>query len=77
MNKARVEAFSDGVIAIVITIMILELKLPDFTHRTTTETIKRELLQDVPYFAAYVISFLTVAILWIPDSYLSFIPKPF
>ena len=65
VNKARVEAFSDGVIAIVITIMILELKLPDFTHQSTTRTIKQELVKDLPYLGAYVFSFLMVAILWI------------
>ena len=65
INKARIEAFSDGIIAIVITIMILELKLPDFAHRSTTDTIKNELTEDLPYFGAYVFSFFMVAILWI------------
>src|SRR6476660_2466304 len=57
MTKTRLEAFSDGVIAIIITIMVLELKRP---HGTSWEAI-REVL---PSFFAYVLSFTLVAIYW-------------
>ena len=57
MSKGRLEAFSDGVIAILITIMVLELKVP---HRTSPEAL-REML---PVFLSYVLSFLYLGIYW-------------
>jgi uncharacterized membrane protein len=57
MDKGRVEAFSDGVIAIIITIMVLELKVPHgFGFK--------DLLPLAPVFAAYVLSFIYVGIYW-------------
>ncbi len=57
MNKTRLEAFSDGVIAIIITIMVLELKVP---HGTDFATLK----PLVPVFLSYVLSFIYLAIYW-------------
>lgn len=57
MKKGRLEAFSDGVFAIIITIMVLELVPP---HGHTFES----LLEVAPVFAAYVISFAYVGIYW-------------
>jgi len=57
MTKSRLEAFSDGVIAIIITIMVLELKTP---HGTDWEAIKEVL----PSLGSYVMSFVLVAIYW-------------
>jgi len=57
MGKARLEAFSDGVIAIIITIMVLELRVP---HGATLEAL-RPLL---PVFLSYVLSFVYVGIYW-------------
>jgi uncharacterized membrane protein len=57
MGKGRLEAFSDGVIAIIITIMVLELKVP---HGAELENLA-ELL---PVFLSYVLSFLYVGIYW-------------
>jgi uncharacterized membrane protein len=57
MNKTRMEAFSDGVLAIIITIMVLELKVPE---GDTFET----LLPLMPVFFSYVLSFLYVGIYW-------------
>jgi uncharacterized membrane protein len=57
MGKSRLEAFSDGVIAIIITIMVLELKVP---HGDGLEQL-RELW---PVFFSYVLSFLYVGIYW-------------
>ncbi|MEP7318059.1 MAG: TMEM175 family protein [Panacibacter sp.] len=57
MGKARLEAFSDGVIAIIITIMVLEMKVP---HGDSIEAIKPLL----PVFISYVISFINVGIYW-------------
>lgn len=57
MSKSRLEAFSDGVLAIIITIMVLELKVP---HETTIHA----LLSVAPVFFSYVISFVYVGIYW-------------
>lgn len=57
MNKARLEAFSDGVIAIIITIMVLELKVP---HGAELEDLK----PLFPVFLSYVLSFIYVGIYW-------------
>ena len=57
MNKNRLEAFSDGVIAIIITIMVLEMKVP---HGDSLQT----LAPLVPVFMSYVLSFVYVGIYW-------------
>jgi len=57
MNKTRLEAFSDGVIAIIITIMVLELKIP---HGSDWASLKNL----APKFISYVISFIYIAIYW-------------
>jgi uncharacterized membrane protein len=57
MNKNRLEAFSDGVLAIVITIMVLELHVP-------AEPTWQALLHEVPTFLSYVLSFVYVGIYW-------------
>ena len=57
MGKTRLEAFSDGVIAIIITIMVLELRVP---HGTDFESLRPVL----PVFGSYVLSFVHVGIYW-------------
>ena len=57
MRKGRLEAFSDGVIAIIITIMVLELKIP---HGADWEAIR----PVVPVFFTYVLSFVYLGIYW-------------
>jgi uncharacterized membrane protein len=57
MGKGRLEAFSDGVIAIIITIMVLELKVPHGDQLAA-------LLPLLPVFLSYVLSFLYVGIYW-------------
>jgi uncharacterized membrane protein len=57
MGKNRLEAFSDGVIAIIITIMVLEMKVP---HGDSLAS----LLPLVPVFLSYVLSFVYVGIYW-------------
>jgi uncharacterized membrane protein len=57
MGKGRMEAFSDGVIAIIITIMVLEMKVP---HGDSFES----LAPLVPVFLSYVLSFVYVGIYW-------------
>lgn len=57
MGKGRLEAFSDGVLAIIITIMVLELKVP---HGESVATLAPLL----PVFLSYVLSFIYVGIYW-------------
>jgi uncharacterized membrane protein len=57
MQKNRLEAFSDGVIAIIITIMVLELKVPHGADFATLQPL-------VPVFLSYVLSFIYVGIYW-------------
>ncbi len=57
MNKGRLEAFSDGVIAIIITIMVLELKVPDGTDLASLRPL-------LPVFVSYVLSFVFIGIYW-------------
>ena len=57
MSKGRLEAFSDGVIAVIITIMVLEMRAP---HGAEIEA----LVPMIPVFLAYVLSFVMVAIYW-------------
>ncbi|MCX6058540.1 MAG: TMEM175 family protein [Chloroflexi bacterium] len=57
MHKGRMEAFSDGVIAIIITIMILELKIPE-------EGELAALIPLIPKFLSYIFSFVFIGIYW-------------
>src|SRR5690242_6602123 len=57
MTKSRLEAFSDGVIAIIITVMVLELKVPHGADLAALEAV-------LPEFLTYVLSFLFIAIYW-------------
>ena len=57
MNKGRIEAFSDGVIAIIITIMVLELKVP---HGIDFDSLKPLL----PVLLSYILSFIYLGIYW-------------
>ena len=57
MNKTRLEAFSDGVLAIIITIMVLEFKLPEGSRYEDLEPL-------FPKFLSYLLSFIYIGIYW-------------
>jgi uncharacterized membrane protein len=57
MTKGRLEAFSDGVIAIIITIMVLDLKIPRGTDWTALAPL-------LPVFLSYILSFIYIGIYW-------------
>ena len=57
MGKGRLEAFSDGVIAIIITIMVLEMKVPHGDNLNSLKTV-------FPVFLSYILSFVNVALYW-------------
>lgn len=63
MTTARLEAFSDGVIAIIVTIMVLELRAP-------SQPTWSALAKVAPIFLSYGLSFLVVAIMWVNHHHL-------
>jgi len=62
MNKTRLEAFSDGVIAIIITIMVLEIKTP---HNTSWSALAEQL----PVFLSYAMSFVFIGLIFPRPTY--------
>jgi TMEM175 potassium channel family protein len=60
--KSRVEAFSDGVIAIAITLLVLDLHVPE---PAGSHTLGHRLTEQWPSYAAYVVSFMTIGIIWL------------
>jgi Endosomal/lysosomal potassium channel TMEM175 len=61
MSTGRLEAFSDGVFAIAITLLVLEIPVPTVEHGGLAEA----LLDEWPAYAAYVVSFAIIGIIWI------------
>ena len=61
MPTSRLEAFSDGVIAIAITLLVLEVKIPS----REVASLAHALLDQWPAYLSYVVSFLTVGIIWV------------
>jgi len=60
----RLEAFSDGVMAIAITLLVLDLSVPARSQLGRNETLRHALAQMWPNYAAYVVSFLIIGIIW-------------
>jgi uncharacterized membrane protein len=65
LAKNRIEAFSDGVIAIIITIMAFDLKLQELPPAFSDADVWRTLLGVAPRVLAYLLSFVVLAILWL------------
>ncbi len=62
MRTNRMESFSDGVIAVAITLLVLGIDVP---VPSPNHTLAHELLRQWPAYAAYVVSFMTIGIIWI------------
>jgi uncharacterized membrane protein len=62
VSTGRLESFSDGVIAVAITLLVLDIHVP---AASTHHTLTHELLSQWPVYAAYVTSFITIGIIWI------------
>src|SRR5579864_8926978 len=60
MRTSRVEAFSDGVFAVAITLLVLDLRTPE-----TTGSLIGALADEWPVFAAFAISFLVIGVVWV------------
>ena len=64
MESTRLEAFSDGVFAIAITLLVLDLRVPPAGRLPQTGRLTSQLLHAWPGYFAYLVSFLTVGIMW-------------
>jgi uncharacterized membrane protein len=64
-TKNRLEALSDGVFAIVMTILVLEISVPLITGTPASTELRRRLLEMWPIFLAYGVSFLVLGVIWI------------
>ena len=66
-ETARLETFADGVFAIAITLLILEIAVP---HVETGESLGAALADQWPSYAAYMVSFITIGIMWVNHHYM-------
>ena len=64
-EMTRIEAFSDGVFAIAVTLLVLELKVPHLDEGATSARLARALLDQWPSYAAFLTSFATILVMWI------------
>jgi uncharacterized membrane protein len=62
VGAGRLEAFSDGVIAVAITLLVLQIAVPGDLHG---HSLAHALLENWSHYAAYVVSFMTIGIIWI------------
>jgi uncharacterized membrane protein len=65
LSKHRLEALTDGIFAVAMTLLVIELKIPEALHVTTEEQLVGALVHLVPRFIAWVISFFVLAIFWV------------
>jgi uncharacterized membrane protein len=65
MPKSRIEAFSDGVFAIVITLLVLEIKVPILPEPVSDAALLHALLEELPVIGSCAISFFIIAIFWV------------
>ena len=63
MTTNRLEAFSDGVLAVAITLLVLDIRVPD--PGSGGHSLAHNLLHAWPNYAAYVTSFITIGIIWV------------
>ena len=64
-SKTRVEAFSDGIFAIIVTLLVLEIKVPHIEDHNSTGALIASLFKLFPKFISWIISFFTVAVIWV------------
>ena len=67
-RKNRLEAFSDGVFAIAITLLVLEIAVPAVEDGVGSGEVIRHLAEEWPVYLAYFVSFMTIGAVWIEHS---------
>jgi uncharacterized membrane protein len=64
MSLNRFEAFSDGVFAIAMTLLVIEIKVPNLSHAAPSEVVS-EMMHIAPHLLSYVTSFLVIGVIWL------------
>lgn len=64
-SKSRVEAFSDGIFAIIVTLLVLEIKVPHISDYNSQSELLNALSALFPKFISWIMSFFTVAVIWV------------
>ena len=64
LSKSRIEALSDGVFAIAMTLLVLKLEVPEVMHHSSNEAMLNELVRMTPVFLTYVVTFLIAGGFW-------------
>lgn len=65
ISRGRTQALNDGVFAIVVTLLVLELKVPHLTAPDSLSELTEALRELLPKFVSWVISFMTVCVIWL------------
>ena len=69
-SLTRTEAFSDAVFAIIVTLLVLELKVPDLKDHTSVSELAHQLVEQAPKFISWLISFIIVCKFWLNHHHL-------
>lgn len=64
MSKHRLDAITDGIFAVAMTLLVIELKIPETAHIASADALLRALAHLMPKFFGWVISFLVLALFW-------------
>lgn len=64
LHKGRIEALSDGIFAVVLTLLVLELKVPEMSHAEAALHLEESLHHLAPTFAGYLITFVVGSLFW-------------
>jgi uncharacterized membrane protein len=75
MSTSRIEAFSDGVFAIIITLLVLEIHVPQVQGKDISAALAHSLLMMTPKFLSYILSFVLVCIWWVAHHHLFHVLK--
>src|SRR5437763_5000244 len=67
LGKHRIEALSDGIFAVAMTLLVIDLRLPEHAHLATEADLRNALLGLVPNFYSWVVSFAVLAIFWMAN----------
>jgi uncharacterized membrane protein len=70
MSKFRLEALSDALFAIVMTLLVIEIRVPEFLEKFNEETLLHNLEEKLPLFFAYFLSFTMLATFWYTHNFL-------
>src|ERR1700676_3442872 len=75
MPTSRIKALSDGVFAIIITLLVLEIHVPEVQDKNISAALEHSLLAMTPKFLSYILSFVLVCIWWVAHHHLFHILK--